>query len=140
MIASKLVRLANDVRGQVRSTEVKNFSPGNEVIERSHHLFDARSEVPPMDVQKINVRGLELLEGSLYRMNQGFCAVATKIAGNMAIEALVALVVCCVFCCEYDLITDAFLGQPFPNPRFRLFILVVIGSINEITARSWRIA
>ena len=52
--------------GSIRTPyEIKDLASKDKSVESLHQLRDASGEVPPVDVEQVNVRGLEPLEGCL---------------------------------------------------------------------------
>jgi len=71
------VRLAHYPGGRVTDSEVQDLSRVHHGIERLHKLRNARGKIPPMDVQHIDVVGLELLQRCLKRDAERLCAVSS---------------------------------------------------------------
>ena len=57
--------------------KVENFAGHDELVEVVHDLLDAAPVVPPVNVQKVNVRRAQLLERSLDSEVHRLGAVAT---------------------------------------------------------------
>ena len=55
--------------------EVENLALLNEYVERVHDLFDGGSVVPPVYIEKVNIRRAQLLERRFHGDVQGFGAV-----------------------------------------------------------------
>jgi hypothetical protein len=101
-----------------------------------HQLRNARRVIPPVDVEHINVIRLEFLQTSFKRMLQSLCMHAPEV-GLDDVFALVAFVgpVCSgEFRGDDHLISTIAFRHPLANPRLGLFILVVAGGVDKITA------
>ena len=62
---SVVVGLDDNPGGGVGDTEVQDLAGGDEVVEAVHDFFHGGGEVPPVDVEEVDVIGLELLETAL---------------------------------------------------------------------------
>lgn len=101
-----------------------------------------------MHVEDVEVAGLEFLERRFEGELKGFRAV-TAVVGLDFIAAFVLLIGAGVFCClggsvegishheetyENDLVPVASSSHPFSDPGLGLFVLIRIGSINEVAS------
>ena len=69
--------------------KVENFAGHDELVEVVHDLLDAAPVVPPVNVQKVNVRRAQLLERVVHGVDHGLEAVADKGAVLPGVEASV---------------------------------------------------
>lgn len=132
VIASVLVGLADDPRRSVADAEVDDFPSGDHVVQRLHELGDGGCEVPPMDIEQINVVRLQLLQACLERDLQALCVVALEIDldGGAGAEADAGG----EFGRDDHLIPVLAPGHPFADPGLALFVLVVVGGVDEVPA------
>jgi len=72
---SIFVGLSNDPSRSVRYTEVQDLSRPHDIIQGKHNLLDGRRVVPPVDIEDINVIGLQLDQRGLERVLEGFLVV-----------------------------------------------------------------
>ena len=72
--------------------QVENLSLKNEGVERIHDLLDGGSPVPPVQVEKIYVRGAELLERRIHGDTKRFSIVSSivNLLGDMVLASLKA--------------------------------------------------
>jgi hypothetical protein len=71
-----LIRLSNDPSWSVGHTEVQDLSTPDQIVQGEHNLLDGCRVIPPMEIQNINVIGLQLDQGSFEGMLQGFLVVS----------------------------------------------------------------
>ena len=92
-----LVRLNHHPRRCVRDAQVEYFSDGDEVVEGVHHLRDGGGEVPVVQVEEVDVGGLQAGEGVGGALAEGFERVADGVGadGGCAWGGEVAAVFCC---------------------------------------------
>ena len=95
------------------------------MVERLHQLRDACGEVPPVDVEQVNVVGLELLQGSFKRHMERLCRV-TREVGCHARPGLRVRVQRRELGGYDHLSTAAALLHPLADPGLGLFVLVVV--------------
>lgn len=88
MVSRILVRLGDDPCWRVRYTEVQDFACGDEMVQIVHNLFDAGGEVPPMQVEDVDVRRPQFLQRGLDADVERLCRV-TVIRGLLR-DAVVA--------------------------------------------------
>lgn len=69
------IGLTDNPCGCVTDTKVQHLSAVHQRIERLHNLWDARSIIPPVHVQQVNVVGLKLLQRRLERYTERLGAV-----------------------------------------------------------------
>jgi len=74
--ASVLVGFANDSRRGVADAEVNDLALFAYGVQAEHELGDAGCEVPPVNVEDVDVGRLELLQGSLDAKTEALGAVA----------------------------------------------------------------
>ena len=133
MVARILVGFRHDPGGRVGDTEVEDFAGGDEIVEAEHDFFDRGRVVPPVDVEDVDVAGLEFLETGLDADAHRFAAVAHGRGVQLAVEALVGSKGGRVFGCDDHLVADAARGKPFAEPLLGLLRLVVIRRVHEIS-------
>ena len=101
------------------------------MMEGMHELGDAGGKVPPVEIKKVDIAGLEFLQAGFKRDLERF--------------GMVALVICFdalwakregrgEFGSEDDFIAVATLGHPFAEPDFGRFTLVIVGGVDEVAA------
>ena len=131
VVAGVLVCFADDPGGGVGDAKVQDFSGGDAMVEGLHEFGDGGAEVPPVDVEKVDVVRLEFFERGVEGDLEGF--------------GVVALVVCFdslwargeghgEFGGEDDFVAVFARRHPFTKPGFRFFVLVVVGSVDEVPA------
>ena len=54
-----LIRLGDDPSGSVRYTQIKDFTAPHQIVQRQHDLLDRGRVIPPVDIEEIDVIGLE---------------------------------------------------------------------------------
>lgn len=92
-----LVRLDHHPRRCIRDAQVQHLAGGDEVVEGVHDLWDGGGEVPIVEVEEVDVRGLEVGEGVGGALAEGFEGVSDGVGadgGGWGGE------VAAVFCCE----------------------------------------
>jgi hypothetical protein len=72
---SILVGLSNDPSRGIRYTKVQDLSGPHNIVQGEHNLLDGRRVIPPVDVEDINVIGLQLDQGGFERVLEGFLVV-----------------------------------------------------------------
>lgn len=120
-----MVGLAYNPSRRVAYTEIQNLAPLHHVVERLHQLRDACGEVPPVDVEQVNIVGLKLLERSLKRQMERLRRVAREV-GCHARPGLGIRVQRRELCGNDHLSTAAALLHPLTDPGLGLFVLVVV--------------
>jgi hypothetical protein len=73
---SILVGLSNDPSWSIRNTKVQDLSAPDQIVQGEHNLLDGCRIIPPMEIQNINVIGLQLDQGCFEGMLQGFLVVS----------------------------------------------------------------
>jgi hypothetical protein len=134
MSASVVVGLDYNPGGCVRDTKVEDLALSNQGIETMHDFLNTGSEVPPMNVQQINVIGTKFLQRTVDRDMHGLEGVADKVGLKGLCIASVAAVPSGVFGGNDHLIAVSLLLHPLANPLLGLFALISISSINKVTA------
>lgn len=79
MVAGVLVGLRNDPGRRVRDAQVQDLSLSDEGVETLHELRDGAGEVPPVDIEKIDVVGLQLLQACVHRGVEALGAIASEV-------------------------------------------------------------
>ena len=79
MITGILVRLRHDPRRRVRDAEIEDLALVGGRVERLHDFGDRRRVVPPVDVEDVDVVGLELLQTGVQADEQGLAVVASVV-------------------------------------------------------------
>lgn len=91
-----LVRLDHHPGRCIRDTQVQHLAGGDEVVEGVHDLGDGGGEVPVVEVEEVDVGGLEVGEGVGGALAEGFEGVADGVgADGGAWGGEVAAVFCC---------------------------------------------
>lgn len=85
----------HDPRGCIRDTEVEDLAGGDEGVEAVHDLFDGGGEVPEVQVEEVDIRRLQVVEGFLDGEGEGFEGVADCVAGDGGGGVVGAGVFCC---------------------------------------------
>lgn len=135
MIAGVLVCFGDDPGGGVGDAEVEDFSLLAHGVEGLHEFGDGGGEVPPVEVEDVDVGGLEFAEGGGEGDVEGFGAVADEGGLDDAVIAFVGGEAGGVFGCEDHLVAETGLGvEPFADPDFGLLVLVVVGCVDEVAA------
>jgi hypothetical protein len=134
MSASVVVGLDYNPGGCVRDTKVEDLALSNQGIESMHDFLNTGSEVPPMNVQQINVIGTKFLQRTVDRDMHGLEGVADKVRLKGLSIASVTAVSSGVFGGDDHLIAVSLLLHPLANPFLGLFALISIGGINKVTA------
>ena len=75
-----------------------NCVPGDEAVEAVHDFLDGGGEVPPVQVEDVDVVGLQLLEAVLDGDVHGFEGVADEVGLDGFCVAVVGAEAGCVFC------------------------------------------
>ncbi len=130
-MARVLVGPADDPGGRVGNAEVEDFAGLDEVVEAVHDFGDGGGEVPPVDVEKIDVAGLELRKARLQRHAQAFGVVAGVVEGDVYGLGLIGRG---KFGGEDHLVAVPPRGHPLAEPGLRLLALVVVGGVEEVAA------
>jgi hypothetical protein len=88
-----------------------------------------------MDVEEVNVTGLQLLEGSLNRDTERLGAVASIVGGLTRPDCRVGEAGCELGSQDHVIAVLA-LREPFADPSLRLLVLVVVGAIVTLALAS----
>lgn len=67
VLTGVLIRFGHDPGRRVADAEVQNLARGDDAVQGLHQLGDGGGKVPPVDVEEVDVVGLELLEGGFQR-------------------------------------------------------------------------
>ncbi len=130
VVAGVLVCFGDDPSGGVADAEVEDFPRGDHVVEGLHEFGDGGGEVPPVDVEEVDVAGLEFPQAGL--------------EGDLEAFGMVTLVVDLDTGVDAEAETGGELGgddhfvavlapsHPFADPGFALFVLVVVGGVDEV--------
>ena len=102
----------------------------DENVERVHDFFDRGGVVPPVYVEKVDIRRTQLLERGFHGHVKGLGVVPRIV--HQVISPLPALVVSRVLGCDNELIADATLLNPFADEGLGSLVLTVF-RVNEIT-------
>ena len=105
------------------------------MIQTLHDLLDPGREVPPMDVQDVDVVRAQLLEGVLNRIVHRLDAVSYKTA---VLPWLAALVVRRILGREDDLLADTALLHPLADELLGAFVLTTYMSAPAYTSYNGR--
>lgn len=97
-----------------------------------HEFGDRGGKIPPMDVEEVNVVGLQLPEARIERDFQALCVVALEIGLDTGLGSWNEAG--SKFGGDDHFVAIFVLGHPFSDPGFALFVLVVVGRVNEVTA------
>lgn len=65
-----LIRLRNDPSGSVRYTQIKDFTAPHQIVQRQHDFLNRGRVIPPVNIEEIDVIGLELDQRSFKRVLQ----------------------------------------------------------------------
>jgi hypothetical protein len=76
---SIFVGLSNDPSRSIRYTKVQDLSRPHNIVQGEHNLLDGRRVIPPVNIENINVIGLQLDQGGLERVLEGFLVVTSVI-------------------------------------------------------------
>ena len=134
VVARVLVGLADDPRGRVADAEVEDLAGADEVVERLHELGDGGGEVPPVDVQQIDIVGPQLLEAVAHGEVQRLGRVADEVGVEGGVVALVGAPGGGELGGDDHLVAHAALREPFADPLLGLLVLVVVGRVDEVAA------
>ena len=99
-------------------------------MEGVHDFFDRGGVVPPVYVEKVDIRRTQLLERGFYGYVKRLGVVPRIV--HQVIRPLPALVVGRVLGCDYELVADATLLDPFADEGLGSLVLTVF-KVNEIT-------
>jgi hypothetical protein len=84
---SIFVGLSNDPSRSIRYTKVQDLSGPHDVVQGEHNLLDWRRVIPPVNIEDINVVGLQFEQGGFKRVLEGFLVVPSVVyldAGEFA--------------------------------------------------------
>lgn len=130
VIAGVLVGFADDPGRGVADSQVEDLPCGDEMVQRLHDLWDGSCEIPPMDVQYINVGRLQVLQASLDGNPQAL-GVITLVVG---FDVLLELEAGGVLGSNDHLIAVPAFGHPLTDPGLTLPGLVVVGGVEKVAA------
>jgi hypothetical protein len=134
---SIFVGLSNDPSRSIRYTKVQDLSRPHNVIQGEHNLLDGRRVIPPMDIEDINVIGLQLEQGGFKRVLEGFLVVPSVVYLDTGEFAFLGVDVWGGVLTddqsyvpsskgyirgENDLISDLSLGHPVTDDDLRLLV------------------
>jgi hypothetical protein len=71
------VGLSNDPSWSIGYTKVQDFSRPHNIVQGKHNLLDGRRVIPPVNVEDINVIGLQLEQRGFERVLEGFLVVTS---------------------------------------------------------------
>ena len=128
-----MIRLADHPGRRITNTQVQDLAPLHHMVQALHDLWDARGEVPPMQIQHIYVVRLQLLERGFERDVQGLGRVAgivDLLAGNVFAGGVGEAGR--EFGGEDNLIANVPGLHPLANPGFGFSILVVVGPVRIV--------
>ena len=135
VVAGVLVGFGDDPGGGVGDGEVEDLALVADGVEGAHELGDAGGEVPPVDVEDVDVVGLQLLEAVAEGEVQGFGVVADGVGVDEVVVALVVGVAAGVLGCYDHLVAEPRAGcHPLPDPHLGLLVLVIVGRVDEIAS------
>ena len=132
-----LVCLSNDPSRSIGYTKVQDLSRPDDIVQGEHDLLDGRRVIPPMNIEDIDVIGLQLDQGCLERVLEGFLVVSTVVdldpgefaflgvdvwGGVLAVDKLNALDTNRDLRCEDDLVSNLSLGHPITDDYLRLLV------------------
>lgn len=98
MIPCILICFRRNPGRRIGDSEIEHFSGRDEVVQCQHEFRDTGAEVPPVDVEDIDIARLQFLERGFQREFQGFGPVAA-VVGLDYFAAVVFLVGAGVFGC-----------------------------------------
>jgi hypothetical protein len=135
MLASVVVGLDHNPGRCIRDTKVEDLALSNQGVETMHDFLNTRSEVPPMNVQQINIISTQLLQRTVDRNVHGLEGIADKVRLKGLCITRVTAVSSGVFGGNNHLIAVSFLLHPLANPLLRFFALISVSGINKVTAK-----
>ena len=65
-----LIRLSDDPSRSIRHTQVEDFTAPHQIVQGQHDLLNGGGVIPPVDIEEIDVIGLELDQRCLERVLQ----------------------------------------------------------------------
>jgi hypothetical protein len=68
MCSGILVCLSNDPSWGIGHTQVEDFTTPHHIVQRKHNLLNRRGVIPPVDIEDVDVSGLQLGQRSLKRV------------------------------------------------------------------------
>lgn len=132
VVARVLVCFGDDPGRGVADAEVEDFAGGDHVVEGLHEFGDGGGEVPPVDVEDVDVGGLEFLQAGFERDFQAFGMVALVVDFDAGVDAEAETGG--EFGGDDHFVAVLAAGHPFTDPGFALFVLVVVGGVDEVAA------
>ena len=127
------VGCTNNPGGRVGDAEIHDFALFDEDVKSVHDLFDRAAVIPPVEVEDIDVIGLELFEGVTKGEVHGLLVVARIVWGDCLANFVVA-VRSGEFGGENYAVPDLAGSHPFADPGFGLFVLIIVGGVDEVAA------
>lgn len=135
VITRVLVGLRNDPGRCVTDTEIEHLALCDEVVQALHDLRDGSGEVPPVNVQQVNVVCLELSQRSLNRDLERFRVLALVIDHPFwRVWSTRIRVRGGVFGRDNHLLAVLARLHPLADPFLRFLALVVVRRVDEVAA------
>ena len=134
---SIFVGLSNDPSRSIGYTKVQDLSRPDDIVQGEHNLLDGRRVIPPVDIEDINVIGLQLEQRGFKGVLEGFLVVSTIVdldpgefaflgvdvwGGVFAVDELNSLDTSRDLRGEDDLVSDLSLGHPITDDHLRLLV------------------
>ena len=106
-------------------------------MQHRHDFWDGSREVPPVNVEHINVARLEFLETPFQAQLQAFGMVSLEVTPDTNLPSFLrARIIRCKLGRNDHLISIPSFSHPFPNPGLGFLALVAVGGIDKIAAAS----
>ena len=121
--------------------QIEYFSLHDQVVKRVHDLFKRGGPVPPMNIQDVDIRCAQFLQGCLDRNAETLCVIS-GVVDLVCDIVLTSLGVTCILAmtsvhllafyrrvsatclgCDHELVSDATFLDPLANELFRCLIL-----------------
>lgn len=101
------------------------------MVQGLHEFWDGGGEIPPVDVEDVDVGCLEFLETCFEGDFQAFGMVALVVYFDAGVHAKADAR--CEFGGDDHFVAVLALGHPFADPGFTFFVLVVVGGVDEVS-------
>lgn len=157
VVAGVLVGLGDDPGWGVGDAEVEDLALVDEGVEGLHDFFDRGGEVPPVEVEleggvsgwsggsgmrggsedgtyHVHVVGLELLQAGVETEVERLCVVTLEVALELLLARICTPEASGELGRNHHLATISALLHPVTDPGLGLFILVVVGCVDKVTA------